>query len=761
MRPLHSTIIPLLVTLVLQTSALAQWRQIQYGSSQFWNEVFFVDNDHGWITGQTPLLVRTVDGGSTWIPTSLPGASFSANRDICFLDRSNGFVSGEDGVWKTMDGGASWTAISPPQLLGQTLGAVWFIDPNTGVCAFGNCDATLVTFCRTLDGGRTWRVVQYIEAVDVSVGGITYQNGTWYASGGLGKFWRSTDNGVSWSTTNTASQGWQEDLISRFGNLFIASANGGSCSAAFGGRVLRSSDGGVTWTSTLFSPLMWGVTMVSPAIGWVCGDGGRAFKTTDGGLTWVDSSCGMDPLDRIDDIWFSDADHGWAVGDGIYRKVPIPQAAANGATTICRGDTTTLTGSGGDIYSWSPSGSLSCSDCPSPRAFPDTTTVYTVAVYDSGGCFTTDTVIVHVSRVGALVQQRFTVCQGDSVALPVIGGVRVQWASSPDIACDTCRAPMVRPDTTTTYRVTVFGADGCRETLVTTVNVVPRPRVVPRYTLCRGGEVTLVASGGTTYEWSPTTALSCSDCPTPSARPDSTTTYHVRMRTAGGCETNDSVVVTVVTSRLQVIGLDSNIIVIDTTELRTTRCRRYVLRNLSEVQKVIDRPWLWRNREFSIPPSELPIVIPPDGEVMLTICYRPSAEHVQRDTLTIPDECPQSIPVQAVGKRFDITDGLVCDSVSIAIGELFDGQFLRIGSGGGEVVRGGVASTHWFVGRDDDVRIVLVDINGTYVRELYRDRAVRGAHTLHWSTSDLSSGLYFLRIRAGSILAESRVVVVR
>jgi len=818
-------------------STYGQWEEIPFGSGQFWNEVFFVDNDHGWITGQTPLVLRTIDGGVTWLTTNLPGATFSANRDICFLNPTTGFVSGEDGVWKTNDGGMTWTAIPPPAQLGQTLGGVWFIDANVGICAFGNCDQTLVTFCRTVDGGRTWTVVQYTNPVDVSVGGITHMNGVWYASGGLGKFWTSTDNGITWRLSNTGAQGWQEDLISRYGRLHIASANGGSCAAAFGGRLLRSVDGGGTWSSTLFPTLMWGISMFSPTGGWACGDGGRAYRTTDGGVTWNESSCGLDPNDRLDDLWFSDSTHGWAVGDGIYRYTvlsivadgggilcagdslrlsvkgrgsirwspseglsctdcaspvatptrtttyrvdifgivgcegtdsvtvtvhPKPVTAAEGGTTICRGDTVGLIASGGLRYSWFPAGSLTCSDCPTPGAYPDTTTVYTVVAYDSNGCFSTDTVLVRVNSVAATLQPSVVLCAGDSVRLSVSGGISVRWDPSPDLDCDTCRAPMARPDSTTTYVVTVTGANGCRERLSTTVRVVPLPLSgLPRsIALCSGESATLSASGGVSYQWTPTTGLSCSDCPNPVARPDTTTLYRVRIRSAEGCESVDSIIVTVATSRLQLVDLDTSVIIIDTTELRSTRCRQIVIRNLSMDQKIIDRPWLSRNTEFSIPPSELPLIIPAGGESRLTICYRPTAELLQRDTLTIPDDCPQRLPVQAQGIRFEIRDGIVCDSVAVRVGEIFGGSFLRIGAAHGEIVRGGIAATTWFVGRDDVVRIDLVDLHGERVLSLFDGRASRGEHELRWSAGDLPSGLYFYRIAAGALQAEAKVMVV-
>ncbi|TAE17469.1 MAG: hypothetical protein EAZ95_06400 [Bacteroidetes bacterium] len=51
--------------------------------------------------------------------------------------------------------------------------------------------------------------------------------------------------------------------------------------------------------------------------------------------------------------------------------------------------------------------------------------------------------------------------------------------------------------------------------------------VTPNTTLCTNGSVVLQASGATSYQWSPATGLSCTDCANPIASPTQTTTYTV------------------------------------------------------------------------------------------------------------------------------------------------------------------------------------------------------------------------------------------
>lgn len=53
-------------------------------------------------------------------------------------------------------------------------------------------------------------------------------------------------------------------------------------------------------------------------------------------------------------------------------------------------------------------------------------------------------------------------------------------------------------------------------------------------TICQGGQVQLLASGGTQYTWTPATGLSATNIPNPIAQPGSTTNYAVTI-TDGGC----------------------------------------------------------------------------------------------------------------------------------------------------------------------------------------------------------------------------------
>lgn len=60
--------------------------------------------------------------------------------------------------------------------------------------------------------------------------------------------------------------------------------------------------------------------------------------------------------------------------------------------------------------------------------------------------------------------------------------------------------------------------------------------VSPDVMICPGGSTQLIASGGQSYQWTPATGLSCTNCPSPIASPSTTTTYTVAITNTDGCE---------------------------------------------------------------------------------------------------------------------------------------------------------------------------------------------------------------------------------
>ena len=82
------------------------------------DEIYFLDDLHGWFVGNQYFIQYTDDGGKTWKSQRLPSFLYSIN-DIHMFTDSEGIAAGwgnginHRGVMKTNDGGVSWQQMLP------------------------------------------------------------------------------------------------------------------------------------------------------------------------------------------------------------------------------------------------------------------------------------------------------------------------------------------------------------------------------------------------------------------------------------------------------------------------------------------------------------------------------------------------------------------------------------------------------------------------------------------------------------------------
>lgn len=295
--------------------------------------------------------------------------------------------------------------------------------------------------------------------------------------------------------------------------------------------------------------------------------------------------------------------------DTAFKTVtvfPIPIANINGIDTICLGQITTLTASGGSIYNWNTGESDTVISVN-----PTSNTTYTLIVSNDGCSDTTQAFIIVNPLPIASITGIDTICNGQNTILTANGGSTYNWNTGA-----TTSAVTVSPLTNTSYSVTVYNNNtGCSNTASQLVTTIPLPSVsiLGDTPICVGETVTLNASGvgnflwntgdttniittaptitttyfitasnfcgdavtsiiinvnqlpvaaisidttiflencaslnavgGTTYSWIPASGLSCTNCPNPIASPPQTTTYTVTVTDANGCSATDDVTI--------------------------------------------------------------------------------------------------------------------------------------------------------------------------------------------------------------------------
>lgn len=242
---------------------------------------------------------------------------------------------------------------------------------------------------------------------------------------------------------------------------------------------------------------------------------------------------------------------------------PLPGVNAGTDITICSGGSTTLSAQGTGTFSWSPSGSLSCTTCANPVASPSSQTSYTVTLTDANSCTNTDVVTVFIYPISSVnAGADISICFGASATLNATGTGNFQWSPSSGLSCASCPNPIANPTSTTTYTVTLTDANSCTNTDWVTVTVnplpVPAPGPVPGY-ICPGFSDTIFASGGIIYSWSPASSLSNPNISNPVATPSVTTVYTVTVTDANGCVNSDTLLMLVAAKVPTFAGNDASI----------------------------------------------------------------------------------------------------------------------------------------------------------------------------------------------------------
>ena len=227
---------------------------------------------------------------------------------------------------------------------------------------------------------------------------------------------------------------------------------------------------------------------------------------------------------------------------------PLPVANVSGNTTICDGDNTTLTASGGQSYLWSTSATTA-----DITVSPTATTTYSVTVTDANGCTDAENVVVTVNPLPTVSLGSFAdLCEGDA-AISLSGGSPTGGTYSGTGVSAGSFDPSVAGVGTFTLFYDYTDALGCssRDSSSITVNPLPLTSITPNSSICLGNSATLTASGGSTYLWS-TSATS----PSITVSPIVTTTYTVTITSADGCSRTENSTVTV--NPLPTAGISGN-----------------------------------------------------------------------------------------------------------------------------------------------------------------------------------------------------------
>lgn len=142
------------------------WTAQNSTTSEWLNDLHFVDNLTGWAIGNNGTIVATVDGGETW--TTQASGTDRKLRSVYFLDQDTGWVAGGESpliVLYTVNGGTDWETLATVIENAAFLEEIQFASSTFG---FGIAGSNIYS---TEDGGTTWERGVYNSSIK-SVGSL-------------------------------------------------------------------------------------------------------------------------------------------------------------------------------------------------------------------------------------------------------------------------------------------------------------------------------------------------------------------------------------------------------------------------------------------------------------------------------------------------------------------------------------------------------------------------------------------------------------
>ena len=94
------------------------WTVLTTDGSYNHRSIFFIDENIGWIVGESGLILMTTNSGDNW--TLQDGGTTVDFTTVFFVNDSTGWIGGQSGtILKTIDSGENWTPKmeEPPLIL--------------------------------------------------------------------------------------------------------------------------------------------------------------------------------------------------------------------------------------------------------------------------------------------------------------------------------------------------------------------------------------------------------------------------------------------------------------------------------------------------------------------------------------------------------------------------------------------------------------------------------------------------------------------
>jgi photosystem II stability/assembly factor-like uncharacterized protein len=337
-----------------------QWQYLPNAGLQMWGglgdtsrrveDIFFTNNNTGYAVTGSNRLMKTVNGGDSWVVKN-DTLDYAGFRSIEFLDDDvtgiAGTLNSTGKVFRTTDGGETWFNISASITDTTTTGSkriCGLAHAGNHFYGVGWYGSDVAKFYKSTDKGVSWQT----KYMDTNL--VTGLVEAWFVSEDTGfvagtrenaimppasVILKTTDGGNTWtevfSDTVLAGYVWKLQFVNKdvavgsIQNLFFRDSV----------NMIYSKDGGNNWRilavgnrqpTINFGGGTQACGFATPAKGWVGGYYDGIFETTDSGKTWAHKQFGY----NFNRIFVIDSTLVYAGGHIPYRygskPTNIPQA---------------------------------------------------------------------------------------------------------------------------------------------------------------------------------------------------------------------------------------------------------------------------------------------------------------------------------------------------------------------------------------------------------------------------------------------------
>jgi len=304
-----------------------QWIQKTSGTTKGLYTVHFINENIGWAAGEDGTILKTIDGGETWLAQSI--STPDKIRSIFFTDSLNGWIAlfewtpfRHGSVYHTTDGGNTWYV--QLSVVDYALLSLFFTDNLHGWVVGTNGIAF-----KTTNGGNTWQQM-FIETYGGWLFSVRFINDNigWVAGDVFGQIPKTTNSGSYWFAQYIPTYYYLVDIF--FIDEFYGWGVGQS------GVIVTTTNGGSIWStqSSGVTIELRDVHFIKDNKGWVAGLGGIILYSDNGGVSWYQQN--SNTTNDLYAVFFIDEFTGWIVGNnGLVLKtnnggIPVELVSFNG-----------------------------------------------------------------------------------------------------------------------------------------------------------------------------------------------------------------------------------------------------------------------------------------------------------------------------------------------------------------------------------------------------------------------------------------------